>query len=185
MWKSIYQRIRHGTSQPSSSQDGVDLRQYAASDYRDPILEYGQLLSPRAMLVIRAIAEALFDDGEGGPPSDRLTWFEREINDFFASADGLSSLLLQVAPWALELSPLLTLTKPALFTQLSRAERQLCLERMEHSSFPPFGLLYLLCKALICLIYFEHPEALASLGFDGQCMHDSRPDHPLAGVFSV
>lgn len=184
MIKAIYHRFFNGVQRQDGWEDTNTVWDALRRDV-DPDIPYRALLSPRAMAILRAVAEALFDDHSGGPPADRLDWFERELNDLFASADGPSSLLLRVAPWVLEFSPVLTLSHLSLLTQLTRPEQQRCLERLERSPLPPLGLIFLLCKALICLIYLEHPEALSEIGFDGGCKVGSRPDLPLGRVFSV
>ncbi|TNE45061.1 MAG: hypothetical protein EP343_27715 [Deltaproteobacteria bacterium] len=182
--KTVYKQFFNGVHRHESWQpDSPDWKSFFRE--QDPTYTYRKLLGPRAMQVIRAVADALFDEGEGGAPADRLDWFEREINDYFASSDGASKLILKLAPWVLEISPFLTLTSPTLLTQLDLPLRRKSLERLEHSPIPQLALIYLLCKALICLTYFENEEALAELGFDGGCMTGTRPDLRYAYGFSA
>ncbi|MCB9641194.1 MAG: hypothetical protein H6728_04315 [Myxococcales bacterium] len=131
-----------------------------------------RLLSSRAMRVWLGIAEALLDDGEGGPTPSQLSWFERELNDFFASSAGLPRLVLQALPWLFEASPLLSGTAVLPFSMLGKAKRLRCLERMEHGPVPPLGMVVFMAKTLVCTIFFEHPEAQTRLDFDGRCLVD-------------
>lgn len=131
-----------------------------------------RLLSDRAMRVWLALAEALLDDGEGTPTATQLAWFSREINDFFATSAGLPRLALYALPWLLETSPWLSGSHLLPFSLLSRPQRLRCLTRMEHGPLPALGLVTFMAKTLVCSIFFEHPEALARLDFDGRCLDD-------------
>jgi hypothetical protein len=134
-----------------------------------------QLLSKRAMRVWQALAEALLDDGEGTPTPAQLAWFSRELNDFFAASAGLPRLALYALPWLLETAPWLSGSHVLPFSLLSRPQRLRCLKRMEDGPIPALGLVTFMAKTLVCSIFFEHPEALARLDFDGRCLDDKHP----------
>ncbi|MCA9515530.1 MAG: hypothetical protein KC635_11345, partial [Myxococcales bacterium] len=62
-----------------------------------------------------------------------------------------------VAPWlAGRLGPL---------ERLPVSERVAALERLERS---PLGLSVFALKATLAILYFEHPDAAAEIGFDGR-----------------
>ena len=60
---------------------------------------------------------------------------------------------------------------------LSLPDRIRALTRLEER----FGEPLLAVKAMLCLVYYEHPDAAREVGFDGQCLiphapHTARPD---------
>jgi hypothetical protein len=46
---------------------------------------------------------------------------------------------------------------------------------MERSRFIPLALVLVAYKAILCLLYFEHPEALAAVGYSAQRRRWLRP----------
>ncbi|MCA9632899.1 MAG: hypothetical protein KC766_34840 [Myxococcales bacterium] len=133
---------------------------------------------PRAIAAALAVAECLFAAESGPPPRQRLTWLGRELDDFLEriGADARSSYLLGLFALGV-LGPLLSLS----FTPLRSMDlerRAKALSKVE-TSFAS-GLL-LAVKAMLCIIYYEHPDAAASIGFDGRCML-ATPESLLQGV---
>jgi len=116
---------------------------------------------------LRSVAEAVFCTAEGPPPGERLDWLALELEDFLARAGSQTRLTLRLALFALSiLAPLMVLR----FTSLSRmpvTERARAIGRLEHSSL---GAPVLAVKALLCVLYYEHPDAAEEIGFDGQCL---------------
>lgn len=116
---------------------------------------------------LRTVAEAVFATRSGPPPAERLDWLVLELEDFLARAGSQTRLTLRLALFALSvLAPLMVLR----FTSLSRmpvTERARAIGRLEHSSL---GSPVLAVKALLCVLYYEHPDAAAEIGFDGQCL---------------
>lgn len=115
----------------------------------------------------RAIAQALFATDEGTCPDHRLDWLDDELAHFFAQAGARArfsfwlcvTAISIVAPWFVgSLRPL---------RALPEAHRAEAIERMEKSPFalPIFG-----AKAVLCILYYEHPEAAAKIGFDATCL---------------
>lgn len=142
-------------------------------------------LSPRAMQVIDAVAETILQDAEGPPPPARMAWFSEELNDVFAHATGVPAIGMRLMPWVFEFSPLYLFRHLRLFTQLTPQERLGCLEAIEHSRIEQLSALLHLCKTLICVVYYEHPETLMEVGFDGLSMFGERPDAPLTHIDGV
>jgi hypothetical protein len=50
--------------------------------------------------------------------------------------------------------------------RLSFEDTERALERFERS---PMGMMLFAVQTLVCIVYFEHPDAAAEIGFDGQC----------------
>ena len=137
------------------------------------------LLSSRALEVLGAMAEALFEEGETGLLEEHKAWLLHDLNDLFASSTGVSRLAMHAIPWIMEWSPLVTLREFRLLTSLTKEERLKWLEAIETTPIGPLNLIYFLTKTLLCTIYFEHPEMLATLGFDAKCKTGTRPEKPL------
>jgi len=126
----------------------------------------------RADRALFHIAEALFTTTAGPPPEPRLNWLCLEMGDFLSRAGGKARLLFKVAlflgTW---MAPLWVLQLPPL-SLLSPERRIEALDRIEASAVgaPLFAL-----KAIVSLVYYEHPEAAAELGFDGLPLLDIQP----------
>jgi hypothetical protein len=109
----------------------------------------------------RAFAEALFSGPSGPPPAERLDWLMSDAEDFVAEAGprvlaifagGLAAASLLAPPLVGRLGPL---------WRLSLEDRCRALERMEAT---PLGLPLLAVKAMLCILYYEHPDALRDIG---------------------
>ncbi len=129
--------------------------------------------------VVRAcgrIAEALFHDGDAPPPAERVVWLEGDVRDFLGRATGRARVMFRLCVFVIVwLGPLWALSLPPL-TRLSVAARIAVLERLERS---PLGFAFFGAKALLCLMYYEHPDAARELGFDGHASGVARPASSL------
>lgn len=112
----------------------------------------------------RVFAEALFAGAGGAPPRDRIDWLMRELEDFVEQAGPRVRLILVggllTASWA---APPLAGKAPPL-ARLSLADRVRALDALEHT---PAGLPLLAVKAILCILYYEHPDALREAGVIG------------------
>ncbi len=125
------------------------------------------IVATRMLRGMVAVAEAIFCSAEGPPSAARLAWLERELEDFLAHAGRQTRLVLGLAALALAVvAPLLSLRFVPL-RKLPVQERIRALARMEDSAF---GAPVLAVKALLCVLYYEHPDVQAEVGFDGQCL---------------
>jgi hypothetical protein len=113
----------------------------------------------------RAIAEALFSRGGTLPPTTRVDWLIAELEDFLARAGTRSRLMLALSITAVGLFAPLFVRRVVGIERLSLADRITALTRLEDRFPPPV----LAVKALLCLLYFEHPDAAREVGFDGEC----------------
>jgi hypothetical protein len=113
----------------------------------------------------RCVAEALFST-RAPPPPARLDFLCNDLADFLHHAGSyarfvvVGSLLLTV--WLL---PLWVRRWPLAWVRWET--RTETLQRIERSAL---GFAFLPAKAILCLIYFEHPDAGALLGFDSKCL---------------
>jgi hypothetical protein len=118
-----------------------------------------------------ALAEAVFARGGEPPSRDRIAWLERELEDFLARSGRRSRLLLSfLVRFVAFLAPLF-IGRIATLRSLSIADRVRALSRLERK----FGEPLLAVKAMLCLLYYEHPDAAREVGFDGRGLVP-RPD---------
>jgi len=119
---------------------------------------------------VRALAEAMFATDSGAPPPNRIEWVCADFEDFVEQAGPRSELIfdgaLFVATW---LAPPTIGRRPPL-ARLSLDERSRALETIEGT---PAGLPILALKAILCTIYYEHRDARAEIGVDGECMGEA------------
>jgi len=124
-------------------------------------------LSQRTLRALHAIAEAMFSTDAGPPPAERLAWLLAEAEDFLARAGARTRFVVGLMVLVVSLAaPILSLRAPPL-ARLPLAERVRVLRRLEDSglSGPLFAV-----KALLSILYYEHPDAAREVGFDGACL---------------
>ncbi len=124
-------------------------------------------MSPRMHAATRAVAETLFTTDAGPPPAERLAWLCTELDHFFSHAGPRSMRMYRLCLLAVSaLAPVLVGRLPP-FRGLPPAVRTRALERMERS---PVALAVFGIKAILCIVYYEHPEAARAAGYDGGCL---------------
>lgn len=127
----------------------------------------GEGLPRRMRLATHAFAETLFTTVDGPPPQERLDWLVDDLDDFFTQAGTRARFAYRLCLWAVSVfAPLMILRLPP-FRRLSREKRTHALERMERSFL---GLAVFGAKAVVCLVYYEHPDAGRFIGYDGSCL---------------
>jgi hypothetical protein len=114
------------------------------------------------------VAEALFATEAGPPAPARLGWLVAELSDFLARIGSRARWSFRLAMWALVWFAPLRIGRLPPLARLSRAERLDALERLERAGMPQAAAIFAV-KAVLCILYFEHPEAAAEIGFDGRC----------------
>lgn len=128
---------------------------------------YADVAPPRRAWVkaVYAVAEVLFATKDGPPPPDRLRWLCRETEDMMTRVRGNGVLVFRLSiilvSW---LAPLLVLRLPTVRT-VAFERRAVALDRYERS---PLGMTLFVIKAMLCILYYEHPDAAADVGFNGQ-----------------
>jgi hypothetical protein len=120
---------------------------------------------------LRALALGLFDRGEGIPEA-RLQWAIDDVESFLAHAGQKTSGLFLLAITLVEWLPFLMVHKLSRMSRMSSQARAEYLEAFDRS---PIAIVLVLPKALLSLVYYEHPDALKETGYDGTCMMGELP----------
>lgn len=128
-----------------------------------------QGLSPRMRAASYAVAETLFTTRHGPPPAARLEWLCDDLDDFLQHAGPRARLVYRSCILAVSRYAPLLVRRPVAFSKLSPELRTEALEKMERGAG---GLAVFGAKALLCFIYYEHPDAAAEIGFDASCLND-------------
>jgi hypothetical protein len=118
----------------------------------------------------RTVAEAMFSSESGPPPPERLDWLERELADFLGRTGFLSMLVLRLCLFVVYASAPLMIGRFRFLSSLDVKERCRALDGFDRSALSPA---LLACKAILCILYFEHPDATAETGFDGKCLRSA------------
>ena len=120
---------------------------------------------------IVAVAEAMFTTHQGPPPADRIQWLWGELWDFSTRVGGLGVFALRMSLFFLTwVAPLYVLRLPPL-RRLSVHRRIEAMERFERGFM---GITFYALKAMLCMMYYEHPDAAQEAGFDGSSQRPHR-----------
>jgi hypothetical protein len=114
----------------------------------------------------RAVAQAIFLRADGPPPEERLDWLATELEDFLARADSQTRVVFRLALFVVGVLAPLSIGRFRSLSSLDPSERARALARLEDGFGPPV----LAVKALLCVLYYEHPDAASEVGFDGSCL---------------
>lgn len=124
-------------------------------------------LPARSLRASRIVAEALFSRQEGPPPKDRLDWLEHDLSDFFGHVTLRARLLFRACIatlyWLAPLTGGRWRTMGGLETVEERVEAIEAIERT------PLSLALLGAKAILCILWFEHPDSAREIGWDQRC----------------
>lgn len=121
----------------------------------------------RHRVLVRALAEAMFAC-DRGPSAARLDAFVEDVDSFVSHASRMLRLGLLLMLEVIRFAPLWLLWRPATFETLKCPDRIRVLERMESSRFVPLVLVFAAYKAILCLVYFEHRDELADVGYSSE-----------------
>jgi hypothetical protein len=123
-------------------------------------------LMPRHKRVVVRLAEGYFaDDGPMDPA--RLDAFAEELDRDMSNASKTLRFGLKLMLDALRLLPLFVIGRLALFDELSLADRQRMLSRMESSNLIPVALIFVAYKTAMAILFFEDPAELRAIGYPG------------------
>ena len=129
------------------------------------------LVARSTVLDAVAVAEALFARGDRAPPPERIAWIEHEFEDFLARSGAGARRMLGLLLWIVSvLAPLLA-GRFGLLRGLPVGDRVRALSTLERR----WGAPLLAVKAILSLIYYEHPDAAREVGFDGACLSPRVP----------
>jgi hypothetical protein len=129
------------------------------------------IAGPRTVHAAVAIASALFSRNGAPPPSERLAYLEIEVEDFLARAGSQARWMLSCMIWLVSLAAPLFVGRLGALSALAPGERIRALERLERH----FGEPLIAVKAILCLLYYEHPDSAREAGFDGKCLLPGAP----------
>ncbi len=114
--------------------------------------------------LVRALAEAMFSHALG-PTRERLDAFVDEFDSFVSFASRTLRFGLLVMLGVVRFAPLFVLLRFATFETLRLDERVRIIERMAASRFIGLALVLAAYKAIFSLLFFEHDDELAALGY--------------------
>jgi hypothetical protein len=126
----------------------------------------------RFLTSARAVAEAVFSTDAGPPPAARLDWLCAELEDFLTAAGARTRWMIRLTMLVVSLLAPLSIGRFPPLRRLSLSERVRALSLLEQSRLgaPVLGV-----KALLCVLYYEHPDAAREIGFDAECMGAPSP----------
>jgi hypothetical protein len=104
---------------------------------------------------VAAIAEALFATEAGAPDPKRIAWVCADFADFVSRAQGRGRLVMLLSVWFLTWIAPLVVWRFGPLGALPIDKRTEALERIEGSGV---GFIALAPKAMLCLMWFEHPD---------------------------
>ncbi len=122
-------------------------------------------LKPRHRPVVRALAEAFFSP-DGEVSDARLEALIDELDAFVSPASKTLRFGLVMVLALIQWSPLLY-GRPSTFTGLDREARIRHLDRLEASRIVQLPLLVVAYKTVMTMLYYEHEDELAWLGYPG------------------
>jgi hypothetical protein len=155
---------------------GETLLHSRRTDVPDRVLGTGGLgRAGRASL--RAFAEALFSEAGRPPPADRLDWLVDDFDDFLRQGGARARLGFKALLLVVSVVAPVTVWRLLPLRALPLATRIEALERFERT---PAGLAIYALKALVCLVYYEHPDAARSIGYEGTCKTGPHAPEPPA-----
>lgn len=128
-----------------------------------------------------AFGEALFARTlEQAPPTERMTWFLDDLDDFVAHLNTRARWLFRLCLFAVTWVAPLVSGRLSRLSRLSLAERIEALDALERT---PASLALFGARAVVSLVYYEHPDAAAEIGWDRKCLGEVRPERvPARGV---
>jgi hypothetical protein len=115
------------------------------------------------------VAEAIFLRADGPAPAERLDWLVLELEDFLARSGTQTRVVYRLSLFVVSLLAPLSIGRLRSLGSLPLGERVRALGSLEDRFGPPV----LAVKALLCVLYYEHPDAAREVGFDGSCLTGS------------
>lgn len=147
---------------------------------RHPLPAEHEGLSGAARAEARAFAEAFFSRDGTAPPKARLDWFVVDLADLLGHAGARARFVIRACLFTITwLVPTFLMFRPGRFASLSIPERVEALERTERS---PAALALFALRAITSLVYYEHPDAAAEIGWDQQCLGRTPVRLPVLGA---
>ena len=122
----------------------------------DVALREGESLPEWAQTTARAFAEVLFMTNNGPPDAGRIAWLIRDFSHFVSASSGRAAEVMKLSLFALTwVAPLFVWRPFYRLESLTRWQRIRALDAMEASLLGPA---VLGVKAMLCMIWLEHPD---------------------------
>lgn len=131
----------------------------------------------RTQAGVRSIAEALFHGDSGPAPAARLDWAAAEVTDIVRHAGPRARLLFQLCLLAVHVLAPLSIGRLGPLGRLDAAARIRALSRLERTASGAALLLAL--KALLCTVWYEHPDSAREVGAYEPCDDPRTPRRGL------
>ncbi len=133
--------------------------------------EHRSVLSATTRGDVRAFGEAVFARDDGPPPDARMRWLVDDVDDFVAHLNTRSYLLFRLCLFVVTwVAPLLLLR----FTRLASLPQDRRLQALEALERSPAALALFGARAIVSLVYYEHPDAAREIGWDQKCLTEVR-----------
>jgi hypothetical protein len=129
------------------------------------------MTEPKLALTSARFLDSIGALADGAPPPDRLAWLRADADDFLSRAGAKSRVLLRLSLLAVSVLAPLSIGRIPPLARLSLADRSRAITKLEQG---PFALPLLAVKAILCILYYEHPDAAREIGFDGACLTEAR-----------
>jgi hypothetical protein len=128
-------------------------------------------LSASLRAATSALTETLFATDDGPAPADRVDWLCDDLDDFMARSGPRAASLYRLCVFAVTWLAPLHVRRVGPFHRLDFAARAEALERMERG---PLGMAVFGAKAVLCFIWYEHPDNARMTGYDARCLGGAR-----------
>jgi hypothetical protein len=115
-------------------------------------------------IVLRAIAEAMFSQ-DGEVDGSRLDAHVDAVDAFISHASKPVRFGLRFALFVVRIAPVLLFFRMRMLESLSIDDRVSVLGRLERSRFAELSLAFVGWRAVMTMVFYEHPAELASLGY--------------------
>jgi hypothetical protein len=119
----------------------------------------------------RALVETLFATDDTPAPAARVDWLCDDLDDFMARSGPRARSVYRLCLFAVTWLAPLHARRLGAFHGLDFAARADALERMERG---PAGMAVFGAKAILCILWYEHPDNARMTGHDGRCLGGAR-----------
>ena len=121
-------------------------------------------LTRRDRIVLRAVAEAMFSQ-DAEVDESRLDAHVEHVDRFISNASRPLRAGLRLALFVVRLAPVLLFFRMRMLESLSVDERVTVLTRLERSRFAELSLAFIGWRAVMTMVFYEHPAELEALGY--------------------
>jgi hypothetical protein len=129
-------------------------------------------LHSRWLRALYSVAEVLFATADGTPPPARLRWLVLDVQAMIDHIGGRGPFVFRLSLLLVSVVAPLLVFKPKPLRTLSYEDRVRALDRYERS---PLGLTLFVLKAMLCIVWYEHPGSAREVGFDGRALLHRAP----------